>query len=71
MARLWAPQVRVWRQADLQLTNKAAAYRCRDGCGRLSRRQRDVDELVIRVIVERLRRLYVASLVARDRGDEV
>jgi site-specific DNA recombinase len=52
-------------------SNKAKAYRCRDGCGMLSRRQEDVDELVTRVIVERLRRPDVASLVARDRGGEV
>jgi DNA invertase Pin-like site-specific DNA recombinase len=52
-------------------TNKAPAYRCRDGCGRMSRRQRDVDELVTGVIVKRLRRPDMANLVARDRGDEV
>jgi DNA invertase Pin-like site-specific DNA recombinase len=46
-------------------------YRCRDGCGRLSRRRANVDELVTRVIVERLRRPDVATLVARGRGDEV
>jgi DNA invertase Pin-like site-specific DNA recombinase len=46
-------------------------YRCRDGCGRLSRRRADVDALVTKVIVERLRRSDVASLVARDRGDDV
>jgi len=46
-------------------------YRCRDGCGRLSRRRADVDDLVMGVIVERLRRPDVASLIARDRGEEV
>jgi hypothetical protein len=46
-------------------------YRCRDGCGRLGRRRADVDDLVTKVIVERLRRPDVASLVVRDRGDEV
>jgi site-specific DNA recombinase len=51
--------------------NRARVYRCRDGCGRLSRRQADVDELVTKVIVERLRRPDVASLVARGRGGEV
>jgi hypothetical protein len=51
--------------------NKARVYRCRDGCGRLSRRQADVDDLVTMVIVERLRRPDMSSLVARDRGDEV
>jgi site-specific DNA recombinase len=52
-------------------SNKGPAYRCRDGCGRLSRRQADVDALVGRVIVERLRQPDLVSLVARDRGDEV
>jgi site-specific DNA recombinase len=51
--------------------NGARVYRCRDGCGRLSRSQVDVDDLVTRVIVKRLRLPDVASLVARDRGDEV
>jgi site-specific DNA recombinase len=51
--------------------NRARVYRCRDGCGKLSRQQRDVDDLITKVIVERLRRPDVASLVARDRGDEV
>jgi site-specific DNA recombinase len=47
-------------------SNKGPAYRCRDGCGRLSRRQSDVDEFVSRVIVERLRRPDVADLLHRD-----
>ena len=41
--------------------NRVRVYRCRDGCGRLSRRQKDVDELVTRVIVERLRKPDVVS----------
>ena len=52
-------------------TNHAPAYRCRDGCGRVSRRQADVDDLVSRVIVERLRRPDVAGLVARDNATEM
>lgn len=51
-------------------SNDAKCYRCRDGCGRLSRRRADVDELVTQVIVERLRRPDVASLAAGDRFDE-
>jgi site-specific DNA recombinase len=51
-------------------SNEAKCYRCRDGCGRLSRRRADVDELVTEVIVERLRRPDVASLVAGDRVNE-
>lgn len=50
--------------------DKARVYRCRDGCGRLSRRQADVDDLVMRVIVERLRQPDVANLVAQYRGHE-
>jgi site-specific DNA recombinase len=51
-------------------SNEAKCYRCRDGCGRLSRRRADVDELVTKVIVDRLRRPDVATLVAGDRVDE-
>jgi site-specific DNA recombinase len=46
--------------------NSSRAYRCRDGCGQLSRRQADVDELVSRVVMERLRRADLADLLARD-----
>jgi hypothetical protein len=51
--------------------NRARAYRCRDGCGRVSRSQADVDDLVSRVVVERLRRPDVADLVARDNAGEL
>lgn len=56
----------VCSQAD-----RARIYRCRDGCGKLSRRQKDVDEFITKVIAERLRRPDVASLVAHDRSGEV
>lgn len=46
--------------------NRAPAYRCRGGCGRLSRRQVEVDGLVSRVLVERLRREDLADLLAQD-----
>jgi site-specific DNA recombinase len=46
--------------------NKAPAYRCRAGCGRLSRKQSDVDDFVSAVIVERLRRPDLADLLSRD-----
>jgi site-specific DNA recombinase len=49
--------------------NRWPAYRCRAGCGRMSRKQSDVDNLVSRVIVERLRRPDAVSLVAHDSGD--
>jgi site-specific DNA recombinase len=49
--------------------NRWPSYRCRNGCGRLSRKQSDVDDFVSRVIVERLRRPDAASLVARDDAD--
>jgi DNA invertase Pin-like site-specific DNA recombinase len=51
--------------------NMARIYRCRDGCGKLSRQQKNVDEFITKVIVERLRRPDVASLVAHDRSEEV
>ena len=47
-------------------SNKGPAYRCRDGCGRLSRKQSDVDNFVSAVIVERLRRPDLADLLSRD-----
>jgi site-specific DNA recombinase len=47
-------------------SNKGPAYRCRDGCGKLSRKQRDVDNFVSKVIVERLRRPDLADLLSRD-----
>jgi site-specific DNA recombinase len=46
------------------------SYRCRDGCGRMSRNQKDVDDLVSRVIVERLRMPDAVNLAARDSTDE-
>jgi hypothetical protein len=46
-------------------------YRCRDGCGQLSRRQADVDNYVSRVIVARLRKPDMASLLARDNAAEI
>lgn len=51
-------------------SNKGPAYRCRNGCGKLSRRQADVDDMVTRVIVERLRRPDAAGLVTEGRADE-
>jgi X-X-X-Leu-X-X-Gly heptad repeat protein len=50
--------------------NRWPSYRCRDGCGKMSRNQSDVDDLVGRVIVERLRRPDAVSLVARDSANE-
>jgi DNA invertase Pin-like site-specific DNA recombinase len=50
--------------------NRWPAYRCRDGCGRMSRKQSDVDDLVSRVIVERLRKPDAVTLGARDSADE-
>jgi site-specific DNA recombinase len=47
-------------------SNKGPAYRCRDGCGKLSRKQSDVDDFVSAVIVERLRRPDLADLLHRD-----
>jgi len=41
-------------------------YRCRDGCGRLSRQQSQVDELVSAVIVARLRQPDLADLLRSD-----
>ena len=52
-------------------SNKGAAYRCRDGCGQLSRRIADVDNYVSAVIVERLRRPDAISLAAHDNTDEI
>jgi site-specific DNA recombinase len=52
-------------------SNKGPAYRCRDGCGRLSRRQAEVDDYVSRVIVERLRQPDMAGLLARDNAEEI
>lgn len=50
----------------VSLSNRAKSYRCRDGCGRMSRRQVEVDELVAAVVVERLRRPDVADLLHHD-----
>jgi DNA invertase Pin-like site-specific DNA recombinase len=47
-------------------SNKGPAYRCRDGCGRLSRKQSDVDDFVSAVIVGRLRQPDLADLLSRD-----
>jgi site-specific DNA recombinase len=51
--------------------NKARVYRCRDGCGKLSRQQKDVDNYISAVIVERLRRPDAISLAAHDNTDEI
>jgi DNA invertase Pin-like site-specific DNA recombinase len=47
-------------------TRRGPAYRCRDGCGRLSRKQDGVDDFVSAVIVGRLRRPDLADLLHRD-----
>jgi site-specific DNA recombinase len=47
-------------------SKKGPAYRCRDGCGRLSRKQSNVDDFVSAVIVGRLRRPDLADLLHHD-----
>jgi hypothetical protein len=51
--------------------NRWPSYRCRDGCGQMSRKQSDVDDYVSAVIMERLRRPDAVSLAARDNSDEI
>jgi site-specific DNA recombinase len=51
--------------------NRWPSYRCRDGCGQMSRKQSDVDDYVSRVIVQRLRKPDAIRLAAHDNTDEI
>lgn len=53
----------------MSASNSARAYRCRDGCHQLSRRQREVDEFVSEVIVRRLRSDDVADVLRSGEDD--